>query len=370
VKTWKTIGLMSGSSLDGLDIAYAEFWKEQNRWQYHLMVGETVEYSEKWLQILQNIREYSKSELQSLHKQFGTLMGEYVKQFVQKHKLKPNLLASHGHTVFHNPAEGYTFQLGDGQTLAEVTKLTTVADFRSMDIGLGGQGAPLVPLGDELLFNEYKACINLGGIANISFKNNDERVAFDVCPANQLLNLLANKKGFKYDNDGNLAKQGTLLETLYEKLSEEPYYLKPFPKSMSNEYIAKNFMPMVEAASGSVEDKLHTVTIHIADQLQKATTFLPRRDEIYAAPFLHRELRNTKGEILVTGGGAYNRFLIEEFGDLTSYRIKVPSPLLIDYKEALVFALMGVLKINDEINCLASATGATTNCSAGVIFQG
>jgi len=369
MKTWKVIGLMSGSSLDGLDIAYVEFWKEQNRWQYTLLVGETIAYSEKWLQPLQNIRNVSSDELETLHTQFGVLMGEYVNQFIEKYNLKPELIASHGHTVFHKPAEGYTFQLGDGQAIANTTHHTTVADFRLKDIALGGQGAPLVPIGDELLFNEYKACINLGGIANISFKNNQRRVAFDVCPANQLLNFLANKKGFAYDKDGNLASRGTLLESLYQKLSEEPFYLKPFPKSLSNEYIAEHFIPILEAARGTIEDQLHTVTLHIADQLYKAITLLQKRADIYSAPILHRELRTIKGEILVTGGGVQNQFLISELEDLTTYRIKVPSAPLIDFKEALVFALMGVLKINGEINCLASATGASEDSIGGVIFQ-
>ena len=358
---------MSGSSIDGLDMAYVEFRKEQNRWQYDLLVGETVEYSEKWLQTLQNIRSFSSDELKTLHVRFGTLMGEQVRQFIKKHHLKPDLIASHGHTVFHNPAKGYTFQLGDGQAIANTTRLTTVADFRIKDITLGGQGAPLVPIGDELLFDEYKACINLGGIANISFKHNQQRVAFDVCPANQLLNFLSNKKGFDYDKDGNLASRGVLMEPLYQKLSEDPFYLKPFPKSLSNEYIAEHFIPIIDAASGTVEDKLHTVILHIADQLHKAITFLQKRDDIYSAPVVHRELRTIKGELLVTGGGARNRFLISELDDLTTYRITVPSPLLIDYKEALVFALMGVLKINGEINCLASATGASKDSSGGVI---
>ncbi len=369
MKIWKVIGLMSGSSLDGLDMAFAEFWKEQRRWQYRLIVGETVEYSKKWVQTLQNIRNYSSNELKTLHTQFGVLTGELVNQFIAKHNLKPELIASHGHTVFHNPEQGYTFQLGDGQAIANTTRLTTVADFRSKDISLGGQGAPLVPIGDELLFNEYNACINLGGIANISFTHNQQRVAFDVCPANQMLNFLANKKGFAYDKDGKLASQGVLLESLYQKLSENPFYLKPFPKSLSNEYIAENFIPLLEATAGTVEDKLHTVTLHIADQLHKAISLLTKRADIYNPPVVHRELKNNKGEILVTGGGARNRFLISELEDLTSYRVAVPSALMVDYKEALVFALMGVLRINNEINCFASATGASKDSSGGVIFQ-
>ncbi len=366
---WKTIGLMSGSSLDGLDIAYAEFWKEQNRWQYRLITGETIEYSDKWLRILKNIRQNNSDKLQKLHKEFGTLMGEYVNLFIQKHHLKPDLIASHGHTVFHNPAKGYTFQLGDGQMLARVTGCTTITDFRAMDIALGGQGAPLVPIGDELLFNEYSACINLGGIANISFNNEQKRVAFDICPANQLLNFLAAQKGLPFDRDGILASQGGFLDILYQKLSQEPYYFKPFPKSLSNEYVAGQFIPLLETAEGSPEDKLYTTTIHIAEQLHKATMLLQERADIYGAPVLHRNIRKNKGNILLTGGGARNNFLVSEFKNLTPYEVTVPPALLVDYKEALIFAFMGVLKLNNQINCLASATGARKNSICGVIFE-
>ena len=368
MKIWKTIGLMSGSSLDGLDIAYAEFWKDQTGWQYSLLVGETIEYSYKWHSVLKNIRNYSEEKLMTLHFDYGKLLGELTNNFIAKHNLKPELIASHGHTVFHNPEKGYTFQLGAGEILSEITNITTITNFRIPDILQGGNGAPLVPIGDELLFSEYKACLNIGGIANISFIKNKQRVAFDVCPANQLLNHLAAKKGLSFDENGRLASGGKVLESLYQKLAENPFYFKLYPKSLSNEYVAESFIPLIDRAKGTIEDKLHTVSIHIADQLYKATLLIERRDDIYRPVEMDRTLEGN-GKILVTGGGAFNRFLMEALEDIAPYSFTIPDTMLVNYKEALVFALMGVLKINGEINCLASATGARSDSSAGTVYE-
>jgi len=344
---------MSGSSLDGLDIAYAEFWKENNKWNYHLLKGETVEYSTEWQNILKEIRTCSATELLELHHQYGKLLGTVSDSFIKKHDLKPDLIASHGHTVFHKPHKGYTFQLGCGQEIATKTNLLTIADFRSKDISLGGQGAPLVPIGDELLFSDYVACINIGGIANISYKQDGNRVGFDTGPANQLLNFLANEKGLDFDKDGALAIKGSIIEKLLQQLSDNDYYSKPVPKSLSNEYVSKNFIPLLMNSTGSTENKLCTVTNHIADEIMKALSLIDSD-------------KNKK--VLVTGGGAKNKFLISRLSEISPYQIIIPDQMLLDYKEALIFAFMGVLKSKNEINCLASVTGANQNSSSGIIF--
>ena len=344
---------MSGSSLDGLDIAYAEFWKENNKWNYHLLKGETVEYSTEWQNILKEIRTCSATELLELHHQYGKLLGTVSDSFIKKHDLKPDLIASHGHTVFHKPHKGYTFQLGCGQEIATKTNLLTIADFRSKDISLGGQGAPLVPIGDELLFSDYVACINIGGIANISYKQDGNRVGFDTGPANQLLNFLANEKGLDFDKDGALAIKGSIIEKLLQQLSDNDYYSKPVPKSLSNEYVSKNFIPLLMNSTGSTENKLCTVTNHIANEIQKALSLIDSD-------------KNKK--VLVTGGGAKNKFLISRLSEISPYQIIIPDQMLLDYKEALIFAFMGVLKSKNEINCLASVTGANQNSSSGLIF--
>ena len=369
MKPHKAIGLMSGSSLDGLDIAYTEFGKENGEWQYNLLIGETISYPNEWQNILKNIRNYEDDKLQKLHIRYGNYLGEQVNRFIKKHSLKPNIVASHGHTVFHNPAEGYTFQLGDGQTIANITNIITVADFRSKDISLGGQGAPLVPIGDELLFGNYIACINLGGIANISFKNKKKRVAYDMCPVNQLLNYLSEKVGLEFDEGGRLASKGQIINELYENLSNDEYYYKPFPKSLSNEYIAEKFIPIINQATGKIEDKLYTTTLHIVDEIYKAISLIELPEPLFRAPIMHRNLRRVAGEILITGGGAKNEFLIKELNKITPYNLVIPEPKLIDFKEALIFAFMGSLKVNGEINCLSSATGASKDSGSGTIFQ-
>jgi len=369
MKYQKAIGLMSGSSLDGLDIAYAEFGKMNGEWQYNLLLGETISYPNEWQSILKNIRNYDDNQLQKLHIQYGNYLGEQVNRFVKKHSLKPEIVASHGHTVFHNPSERYTFQLGDGQSIANITNTLTVTDFRSKDITLGGQGAPLVPIGDELLFNDYLACINLGGIANISFKKKGKRVAYDVSPANQLLNYLAEKVGKKFDEGGRLASNGKLINELYENLSSDEFYYRPFPKSLSNEYISKKFIPVIDKSKGKIEDKLYSTTLHIVDQIYKAISLVEVTDEQFRAPAIHQNLQRPPDEILITGGGAKNEFLINNLKKVVPYNLVIPEPKLIDFKEALIFAFMGALKVNGEINCLSSATGAKSDSSSGTIFQ-
>ena len=353
MKTYKAIGLMSGSSLDGLDIAYAEFWKENSNWNYNLLKGETIEYSTGWKNILTEIRTYSASKLMELHHQYGKLLGTISNSFTEKHDLKPDLIASHGHTVFHQPHKGYTYQLGCGQEIATKTNLSTIADFRSKDISLGGQGAPLVPIGDELLFSDYAACINLGGIANISYKQDGKRIGFDLGPANQLLNLLANEKGLDFDKDGALASKGSIIKPLLQQLTDNDYYSKPVPKSLSNENVSKNFIPLLKNSKGSIEDKLCTVTTHIVEEIHQALSLIGSG---------HNKM------VLITGGGAKNKFLIRKLSEISPYQIIIPDQMLLDYKEALIFAFMGILKSGNEINCLASVTGAKQNSSSGIIF--
>ena len=351
MKRWKIIGLMSGSSLDGLDIAYCEFSESGGKWHYKILEAETMPYPAHWQDILENIRKATAQELVCFHNDYGKFLGETTLQFIKKHSLSPDLIASHGHTVFHNPAEGYTFQMGNGQAIANITNVKTVADFRTGDILLGGQGAPLVPIGDKLLFNEYSACLNIGGISNITFKDCENTQAFDICPANQLLNRVAGQLGMKYDKDGNVASLGKLDKKLLQVLENDDYYRKKFPKSLSNEYVQDNFMKAIDIFELPVEDKLHTVTIHIAEKIAESFNLI------------HAE------KALITGGGAKNRFLIKKIRERTRTEIVIPDDKLIGFKESLIFAFMGLLKIQNKVNCLSSVTGAVRDSSSGVIFQ-
>ncbi len=343
---------MSGSSLDGLDLAFCEFWQEKQKWKYRIAAADTIGYDEEWKMVLQESFSARGVRLIENHIAYGKFLGEKAAAFLQKNGLKPELIASHGHTIFHQPEKGFSFQLGDGQALATASGLTTVSDFRNKDIQYGGQGAPLVPVGDELLFGEYDYCINFGGIANISFREKEKRVAFDVCPANQLLNYLSRQTGKAYDKNGETAALGKLDKSLFDALNQVDFYRQPYPKSLSNEQVKALFIPLLDASEATVEDKLYTVVKHIAFQIAQAVKQAPGKS------------------MLLTGGGARNGFLVEAIRqECPDKSVDVPDEITVDFKEALIFAFMGVLRYQGKINCLATATGATKDTSAGVIYE-
>ncbi len=341
---------MSGSSLDGLDIAYCEF-QYGSSWHYNIIVSETISYPEHWLIALKDMSGQKGEILIEYDIKYGNYIAEQINSFINQHKLYPDIISSHGHTVFHNPDLSYTFQLGHGQTIATKTGFTTITDFRIGDILLEGQGAPLVPIGDTLLFGEYDYCLNIGGIANISYDLEGERVAMDICPANQLLNHLSLQIGKPYDENGRIAQLGKMNYSLFNALNNHPFYSLPHPKSMSNQLVSQTFISIVNKSKANVQDKLYTVCKHIAYQIKEI-------------------VKKTSGKnILITGGGAHNNFLVSAINYETLLNVVVPINDIVDYKEALIFAFMGVLKSNGEINCLASATGANRNSSLGIIHS-
>jgi len=350
VETFSAIGVMSGSSLDGLDLAYCKFERATN-WSFKILKTTTFPFTEEWYLKLQSLSAKSRPEIEETDLAFGSFIGRTVNKFLRNSNLQPDIIASHGHTVLHQPENGFTLQIGDGKTIANVTGITTINDFRSKDIALGGQGAPLVPIGDALLFDGYEFCLNIGGIANISYNHSDQRLAFDICPANQLLNYLSLQLGAPYDTNGAFARLGKLDKNLFDRLNADPYYIKPIPKSLSNQYVQEMFIPKIEACTASVEDKLYTVSKHIAYQVNDATKHA------------------NAGQILVTGGGAHNSFLVDAIKMETNKEVIVPDNEIVDFKEALIFAFMGMLKYVGEVNCLATATGATKDCSGGVIHH-
>jgi anhydro-N-acetylmuramic acid kinase len=349
--SYNILGMMSGSSLDGLDLAFCEFNVDKaGKWAYTILNAETVSYPRYWQNFLMELPLSTGLELIEKDISYGNFLGEIAKTFLTKHQLKADFISSHGHTIFHQPEKAFTFQLGNGQALATASGLTAICDFRSKDISLGGQGAPLVPVGDELLFAEFDLCLNLGGIANISFKRDGLRVAHDVCPANQLLNFLSKQKNRDFDEDGNLASGGLVNNELLEFLNKNQYYAISSPKSLSNQYVQQSFIGGITSFDETVENKLRTCTEHIVQQIHRDT----------------KEM--AKGKLLATGGGAHNTFLIRRLREISKHEIIVPEKKLIDFKEALVFAFMGVLRLRGEANSLASVTGATKNSSGGVIF--
>lgn len=356
-KIFSAVGVMSGTSLDGVDIAYCRFEKTGTKWKYRIIKSATVPYRNTWkkrLLLAGNLKGFA---LQILHNHYGSYIGMVVKKFLLKHRLKVDFIASHGHTVFHCPEKKLTFQIGNGTFIAAASGYPVVCDFRSGDVALGGQGAPLVPTGDELLFPEYDFCLNLGGIANISYRHNYKRIAYDICPVNIVLNYMSGKKGYEYDKNGEFARSGKINEKILSRLNALPYYKKNPPKSLGREWAEEYFFPQLEKNKISPEDKLRTCVEHIVFQIQRAIRLFP----LFTT-------KQKKPAMLVTGGGAHNIFLIERLKALCNAEIIIPGRTIVDFKEALVFAFLGVLRWRREINCLKSVTGAKRDSCCGTIF--
>ena len=349
MKEATAIGLMSGSSLDGLDIALVRFQYDDNQYSFSIIDADTLPYPDEWKQQLTDAFHKQPNELESLDKAYGQYLGEQVKQFVASRHAQPDFVASHGHTIFHKPEEHYTLQIGDGQALANACGLKVINDFRTEDVLKGGQGAPLVPIGDKLLFGDYDICLNIGGIANVSYDEDGKRMAYDICMANQALNYLANMNGLDYDRDGEMARSGEVDITLLKQLNRHPFYGQFPPKSLGREFFEANQKQLLQGLS--VPDMLATFVEHIALQIALPISFLP------------------KGKILCTGGGARNKFLIERLQARTKHEVVVPEKQIIDYKEALVFAFHGLLRLEGKTNVLASVTGAESDSCSGKIWK-
>ena len=351
MQKWNVIGVMSGTSLDGLDLVYATLSHDKN-WSYTIHCAKTFEYEANWHNKLKKSTKLNEKELKQFDVDFGALLGEKINDFLTTnhiHAKDINLISSHGHTVYHQPEKGITLQIGDGQTTANSTQIKTVNNFRTLDVKLGGQGAPLVPIGDKLLFSKFNYCLNIGGIANLTCESENSIVAGDLTFANMASNYLAQKKNKAYDIDGELASNGCLNEALLYDINQLTYFEKSFPKSLAFEDFSNWFLPVIEKHNISIEDKLNTLGYHLTQTIIKAMSL------------------DSNLPLLVTGGGTYNKFWISLFKDY-GIKLHVPDKLIIDYKEALIFALLGVLKINDEINVLSSVTGATKNSSSGIIY--
>ncbi len=355
MKRYHVLGLMSGTSLDGLDIAYCHIWHSGKDWDYEVRQCTTIAYDDALRHQLKNAIYLSQEAHDTLHLDYGKWLGSEAKKFIEKHELQVDFIASHGHTSHHRPQEGFTFQLGDGQQLSNFSGHKTVCDFRTLDVSLGGQGAPLVPVGDELLLPEYAFCLNLGGISNISFKKEGIRYAYDIGLANMPLNYVAEKLGKKYDKDGALAAAGILDKMLLSRLDSLPYYTLPYPKSTGYEWFSTSVIPLLDNSTTSPEDILHTLVHHNCGQIAKA---------------IKAQNPTTGSWLLVTGGGALNSFFMrvlqKELG--TTSVVKIPPAKFIAYKEALVFAFMGVLRVLEKTNVYCSVTGAKKDTCSGVVF--
>lgn len=347
---YRVLGIMSGTSLDGLDLALCEFSKTNDIYQFKILKAETVSYSEKQTDKLKNAHELNVESYFRLHHLFGKHIAREVNLFL-KGAEKPDAIASHGHTIFHQPKLGFSTQIGCGATIAANTGITTVCDFRSLDVALNGQGAPLVPIGDKLLFPNYESCLNLGGIANISFDENKKRIAFDVCYTNMGLNYFAQKTGLDYDENGELAQQGECDKKLLYDLNKFDYFQQKGAKSLGREWFENTFLPLVEKHNLYINDTLNTLVHHTAMQIANVLN--------------EHKLKN----VLITGGGAHNLFLIKILKEYYKGEVVIPDPSIINFKEALIFAFLGMKRMNNEINTLSSVTGASADSIGGAVYQ-
>jgi anhydro-N-acetylmuramic acid kinase len=359
---YKVIGLMSGSSLDGLDLVFAEISENSGTWGFEIVAADCYPYEREWQSRLQQAVHLNAQDYQLLHAEYGHYTGNAVNRFIDEKGLQYQVafIASHGHTTFHQPDKRFTAQLGDGAAIAARTGLPVVSDLRALDVAFGGQGAPIVPIGEKLLLKGYDLFLNLGGIANISFHAAEAYTAFDVCPANRVLNLLAQEAAKEYDASGAMAAAGALHYGLLEKLNALDYYRQPYPKSLANSFGTDVVYPLIKSFGVSTADALRTYVAHIAEQVKHAVAANPKR-------------RTTNQKLLATGGGAFNTFLMEQLQDALrplSIDIVVPDAALVAYKEALIMALIGVLRWRQEYTVLPSVTGAARASIGGAVWIG
>jgi anhydro-N-acetylmuramic acid kinase len=360
--TYRAIGLMSGSSLDGLDLVFAEFTHQGGEWSYSILAADCFPYPAEWKNRLQEATGLSALDYQLLHTAYGHYLGEEVNRFIDAHNLhfKVSLVASHGHTTFHLPGHLMTAQLGDGASIAAVTGLPVVSDLRALDVAFGGQGAPIVPMGERLLLPHYPLFLNIGGIANVSVHQGGRHLAYDICPANRVLNLLAEEIGKPYDESGATAAGGQVNEALLQELNELDYYRQPYPKSLANTFGTDVVFPMVKKAGLSAQDSLRTVVAHVAEQVKRSLT----AGDLDIA---------TDSRLLVTGGGAFNTFLVSELEAAlrpAGITVEVPYADLVQYKEALIMGLLGVLRWRQEYTVMSSVTGASRDSIGGAVWIG
>ncbi|SFR31390.1 anhydro-N-acetylmuramic acid kinase [Robiginitalea myxolifaciens] len=361
-KTYRILGMMSGTSLDGLDMVLADLDCNDSGWTYRILEKTCIDYSPGFKNKLQEAIALDATSLLAFHAEYGRWLGKQAREFLDNHQAVAHAIASHGHTIHHRPESGFTFQLGAPQELALEAGIPVIGDFRSLDVALGGQGAPLVPLGDRLLFPEYDFCLNLGGISNVSFEAEGNRLAYDIGIANMLLNYLCREEGLEYDKGGAIAREGQLIPALQQALDSLEYYRLPYPKSTGYEWFRDAMIPILKNHPGALPDLLHTAVAHIAAQIGKQI------NNLISNTLSSSERSDFR--LLITGGGARNTYLIERIQASCGAQVAavIPDPEVIDYKEALVFALLGALRLEGQPNVLASVTGASRSSCSGVVY--
>lgn len=348
---YNIVGVMSGTSLDGIDLAHVTFECNEN-WTFKIHHAETVPYSDFWFKNLSKLIYLDLSKLKLIDSEYTIYLSKVINSFIKKHNIEDiDAICSHGHTALHQPENGFTYQIGNQKQIGKLTKNKVICDFRVQDVAFGGQGAPLVPIGDSLLFSDYDFCLNLGGFANVSFEDDNNRIAFDICPVNIVLNHYSKKIGLDYDANGDIASKGDVETSLLNELNTLQFYQQDFPKSLGLEWVKSNMIPIIDQYQLDIKDVLRTLVEHIAVQISSVLVQKP------------------DASVLISGGGVYNTFLIKCLNAISTNQVVIPSETIIEYKEALIFGFLGVLKLRGEVNCLASVTGALHNHSSGIIHK-
>ncbi|MFD0964705.1 anhydro-N-acetylmuramic acid kinase [Pseudofulvibacter geojedonensis] len=343
------LGVMSGTSLDGVDLAYVKF-ERKDTWTYDIILAETKSYTNFWEEELRKAINYTDKALIELDKRYTKYLASFITDFILKYQLnKIDAICSHGHTILHQPENKLTLQIGNLPIIADLIKQKVVCNFRIQDVKLGGQGAPLVPIGDQLLFSEYDYCLNLGGFSNLSTKMKENRVAYDISPVNIVMNHYVKELGLNYDDKGKIAASGALHNELLQELNKIKFYHENAPKSLGLEWVKQHIYPLIDSFQLSTPDILRTFVEHVAIQISSQF--------------------EANSKVLITGGGAYNDFLISRVRRLCDTEIVIPDNTLLEFKEALIFAFLGVLRLRGEVNVLASVTGASRDHSSGCIFN-
>ncbi len=363
-KTYQALGLMSGSSLDGLDVVHCslEITKDPVMVSWKLLAGETLPFSDLWTRRLANLPSQSAMSFAQTHVYFSYYTAELVNKFIAKHQIQPDFIAAHGHTIFHYPDKRFTTQIGDGGALAAATGFPVVCNFRTQDIALNGEGTPLAPAADRYLFPGYDFYLNIGGIANVTANVNGKYIAFDTAPANQIFNALAELSGKNYDQDGAIAAAGNILPDLAAALSRNDYYQKSYPKSLDNQWIRQRVLPLYYEYQGSVEDRMCTAIHQLVDETIRSIKTILQKEAFNKASY----------RMLVTGGGGFNLFLMkilkEKAAAELNLEIVLPEKNMVDFKEAILMVLLGALRLENLPNCFASVTGAKRDTVGGAVY--
>ena len=344
------IGLMSGTSLDGLDICYTHFILKENKWEYQILHTASVSYPSDIKKGLSTAQLMDAQTFARFHSDYGLYLGAQVRQFIEAHHITPDYIASHGHSIFHQPHLRFTCQIGSGAGIAAESGIDTICDFRTTDVALYGQGAPLVPIGDRHLFGDFDYCLNLGGFSNISYERYGQRIAYDISPVNYVLNHYARFIGKEFDNNGEMARQGVVCQPLLQALNRLDFYALSGPKSLGREWVEKEVIPLVDSYGLHINDKLSTFCDHVAIEISQQIT---------------------GGKVLVTGGGALNRYLMDRMrAAAPQCTFHIPDIQTINFKEALIFAFLAALYVCNMPNCLSSVTGAKFDCIGGALYKG